>query len=207
MKLSFSQIEEARKNPARFAMRSVSGKARFFSQKNFRAYFFKAMREFHDGKSKRQVLSDFDRLCEGNLSQQTHYQGRFQHYRRILSGYCDSYPMQGCRCIETRKKAFLTLTSHRLTGFVERFDLVLPRGYRATITQLYDMGWKHDLRWPLLQKGLADELGCSLDEVEVGVFCLQTGAYAYNCFSPTEVADAATEAQAVLSAVESNLPP
>lgn len=205
--MSFSQIEEARKNPVRFAARRVSGKPTFFSQKNFRAYFFKAIREFHNGKSKRQVLLDFDQLCQSNLSGQTSYEGRFQHYHRILAGYCDSYAAQGCRCIETRKKAGLTFGHHRLTGYVERFDLVLPVGYRATITQLYEKPWEHDLRWPLLQKGLADELGCPLDQIEVGVFCLQTGAYVYKSYSANEVSDALSEAEAVLTSVESNLPP
>jgi hypothetical protein len=207
MKMSFSQIEEARKNPSRFAARSLSGKSQFFSQKNFRAYFFKALREFHRGKSKRQVLLEFDQLCENNLSRQTHFQGRFKHYHQVLANYCDSYASQGCRLIETRKKAGLTLNTHRLSGFVDRFDLLLPIGYRATITQLYDVPWTDDLRWPLIQKGLADELGCSTDQVEVGIFCLETGAYSYNSFSSSEIAEAITEAESVLSAVESRLPP
>ena len=205
--MSFSRIEEARKNPVRFAARAVSGKKPFFSHKNFRAFFFKALREFHAGKAKRLVLSEFDNWCDSNLSRQANYQARFQHYRRVLALYCDSYGALGCRCIETRKKALLNINTHSVTGLIDRFDLVLPVGYRATMTQLYDLPWKHDLRWPLLQKAVSDEMGCAVEQVQVGIFCLETGAYDYHSFSDPEVTNAVAEAESVLSAVEANLPP
>jgi hypothetical protein len=93
-----------------------------------------------------------------------------------------------------------------LSGKIERLDLRLTIGYRATTTQLNKTDWENELRWPLVQKAIAQELACPTEEVEVGVFCFEDGKYTYRTFSDAEILAAETEAEHVLTEVERNVP-
>jgi hypothetical protein len=206
MRLSFSLLEKARKNPSRFG-RNLPRKPGGYNSKNFRAYLFGAIKEFHRGKNKAEVVSAFELKCETTLQHQAQFRARLVHYTSVLAEYCDTFALQRCDVIELNKRATLTLGQHCLTGRIERFDMRLPNGYRATTTQLYDDKWEAELRWPLMQKAIAQELNCSASEVEVGVFCLETGTYRYRTFTDSEIASAVGETQLILAEVEAHLQP
>jgi len=206
MKLAFSQLERARKNPAKFG-RAFSPGGGFFNNANFRVYFFAAMRQFHEGKTKKEALQFFDDKCNDKLSHQAHFQGRLTHYKNVLADYCDTFAAQGCQFVEAAKRVSLVLGNHTLRGKIERFDIRLPAGYRATATQLHETDWENELRWPLLQKAISQEYGCSTAEVEVGVFCFENGKYEYRIYTDEEIATAEAETETVLTQVEINVPP
>jgi hypothetical protein len=96
--------------------------------------------------------------------------------------------------------------THLLRGRIDRFDMRIAGGYRATMTQLEQSAWEEELRWPLIQKGIANDLGAPPNEVEVGVFCYANGIYAYRAFTDHEIANAENEALMVLNQVEANIP-
>jgi hypothetical protein len=202
MKVSFSQLEEARRNPARFKRRQAASKG-FFNNKNFRAYFVAAMKRFHQGGTKPQVVKFFRDKCVANLDKQLNFNSRLNNYLGVLAGYCDSYSAQGCVFVEARKVVGLALGSHTLTGTLQRFDVRASGGYRGTLTQMEQTDWQKELRWPLIQKAIADDLLCPSSEVEVGIFSLDTGLYGYNIFTEKQINDAEQEALSLLGVVES----
>lgn len=206
MILFFSQLELARKNPAKFGKGYSPGAGRFNSR-NFRTFLSTAVSQFHRGATKQEVLSTFAKKCEDKLKLQAYFPARLKHYLKILGAYCDSYGTQGCQFVEVKKPTKLLLGTHALRGRVDRFDMRIPSGYRATTAQLDRTKWEEELRWPLIQKAIADELGSPTSEIEVGVFCYEDGSYGYRVFTDAEIAAAADEAQKILTDVENNLPP
>jgi hypothetical protein len=206
MILAFSQLEVARKNPTRFG-KSYSRGPGHFNSRNFRTFLSTAVSQFHRGSNKQVVVDAFTKKCEDKLKLQAHFAARLKHYQKILAAYCDSYGSQGCQFVEVKKPTLLALGPHLLRGRVDRFDMRIPSGYRATTTQLERSNWETELRWPLIQKAIATELGSSASEVEVGVFCYDDGSYGYRIFTDAEIAAAEVEAEKVLTLVETNIPP
>jgi hypothetical protein len=149
----------------------------------------------------------FTNKCEDKLKLQAHFAARLKHYRNILEAYCDSYGSQGCQFIEVKKPTLLAIGPHLLRGRVDRFDMRMPTGYRATVTQLERSLWESELRWPLIQKAIATELAAPMSEVEVGVFCYDDATYWYRIFSDAQIAVAEAEAGTILTEVEANIPP
>jgi hypothetical protein len=206
MILPFSQLEHARKNPAHFGKNYSSGSGRFNSR-NFRTFLTTAISQFHRGSSKQVVMKAFAKKCEDKLKLQAHFQARLKHYHNILEAYCDSYSSQGCQFVEVKKPTLLAIGPHLLRGRVDRFDMRVPSGYRATTTQLERSHWESELRWPLIQKAIATELGSPTSEVEVGVFCFDDASYGYRIFTDAEIAAAEAEAEGILTVVETNILP
>jgi hypothetical protein len=204
--LPFSQLEFARKNPAKFGKSYAPGPGKFNSR-NFRTFLSTAISQFHRGATKQEVISEFSKKCEDRLKLQAHFQPRLTHYVKILNAYCDSYSSQGCQFVEVKKPTKLVIGSHMLRGRIDRFDMRISGGYRATITQLDRSQWEDELRWPLIQKAIADELGASTGEIEVGVFYYEDASYSYRVFSDADIAAAEKEALTVLSEIEKNLLP
>src|SRR5207237_4495916 len=140
MILPFSQLELARKNPAKFGKSYAPGSGGFNSR-NFRTFLSTAVKDFHHGATKDAVVKAFTKKCEDKLKLQAHFNARLKHYRKILEAYCDSYALQGCQFIEVKKPTLLAVGSHLLRGRVDRFDMRIPTGYRATTTQLERSQW------------------------------------------------------------------
>ena len=205
MILPFSQLERARKNPAKFGKGYALGSGGFNSR-NFRTFLSTAIKDFHRGATKHDVVIAFTKKCEDKLKLQAFFSARLKHYVNILSDYCDSYAAQGCQFVEVKKPTKLVVGTHLLRGRVDRFDVRIAGGYRATMTQLEQSAWEAELRWPLIQKAIANDLGAPTNEVEVGVFCYADGVYAYRTFTDQEIANAEGEALTVLNQIEANMP-
>src|SRR5713101_5813580 len=114
MRLSFSQLETARKNPARFSS-NFSGAAGYFNTNNFRTYLLAAINRFHRGESKEQVLHFFEEKCRTKLSLRRNFQPKLAHYLTVLADYCDDFPGQRCQFVESNKLLSLPLGNHLLT--------------------------------------------------------------------------------------------
>jgi len=204
MTLLFSQLESARRNPARFAREHARGGG--FNSRNFRTYVVAAVRRFHRGMSKADVTKFFEEKCAAKLSLLSYSQHRADNYKRVLGAYCDAFSPADCQYIESHKRVSLQVGNHLLTGKIDRFDLQDPIGYRATAIQLTPQNWKDELRWPLIQKALANEMGCAPSDVEIGVFSFDDGRYGYQVYPDADISAAEAEAESVLTAVEKNLP-
>jgi hypothetical protein len=204
MNLSFSQLERARKNPARFGG-NYSGAAGFYNSKNFRTYLLAAISAFHRGDSKQQILSVFEAKSRAKLTLLRDFEVRLAQYKKIIRAYCDGFTSQGCQFVESNKPTSLVLGTHKLKGKIDRFDLKVTGGYRATAGQLHDFDWQSELRWPLIQRAIAHELNCPNSEVEVGVFCFEDGKYEYVSFSDADITAAESEAADVLTTVSMHM--
>jgi hypothetical protein len=205
MTLLFSQLENARRNPARF-VKSYSKVPGGFNSRNFRTYVIAAVRRFHRGMSKSDVIKFFEDKCTDKLSLVSYWRQRADNYKLMLSAYCNAFSPGNCQYIESNKRTSLKVGNHILTGKVDRFDLRDPVGYRATAIQLAARDWKDELRWPLIQKGIAAEMGCAPSDVEIGVFSFDDGRYGYEVYSDSDISAAEVEADGVLTKVERNLP-
>ena len=205
MILPFSQLEAARRNPRRFG-EGYSKSTDLFNSRNFRTYVAAAVRRFHRGMPKEEVLRYFEERCEAKLTNLSYWKNRTDNYKRMLDAYCDAFSPGACKYIESGKTTSLIIGTHQLSGKVDRFDLRDPDGYRATAFQLAKSKWEDELRWPLIQKGIALDMGCTPSEVEIGVFSFDTGRYGYVVYSDDEIAKAEAETNTVLTTVEENLP-
>ncbi|MBA2272208.1 MAG: hypothetical protein H0W20_16685 [Chthoniobacterales bacterium] len=204
MTLSFSQLESARRNPAKFgASQTGSG---FYNSNNFRTYLIASINRFHRGDTKEQVLEYFEERCRAKLTLLNYFETRLNHYKDVIAGYCDGFGADGSVFVETNKKTALVVANHILKGRIDRFDLRVPAGYRLTAAQLREGDWQSELRWPLIQRAIATELNCPSDEVEVGTFCFETGRHEHRVFSDSEIDEAQAEAEAVLTTVAIHLP-
>jgi hypothetical protein len=205
MTLLFSQLENARSNPTRFA-REHTGSGGGFNSRNFRTYVVAAVRRFHRGMPKADVINFFEQKCADKLNLLSYWRHRADNYKRMLAAYCDAFSPANCQYVESNKRAALQLGYHLLTGKVDRFDLQDPTGYRATAIQLTTTKWTDELRWPLIQKAIANEMGCAPSDVEIGVFSFDDGRYGYQVYSDADISAAEAEAESVLTAVERNRP-
>lgn len=205
MNLQFSRLEEARRNPKRFADQLKQAKAWHPNNRHFRAYFDFATRRFHKGESVEKVIGFFVERCADKLSNQVGFHGRLNQYKKALATYCESFEQMDRDFVESQKAVSLPLGPHLLSGKVERFDLRIAGGYSATITQMEKRDWEKELRWPLIQSALATECGCTVSEIEVGVYCFEDSSYSYRTFTVEEIADASLEATTLMEAIDSEM--
>src|ERR1700731_2597538 len=99
MRLAFSQLESARRNPARFGS-NFSGAGGFFNSNNFRTYLVAAINQFHRGDSTAQVLHSFEGKCRVKLGTRRSFETKLAHYMTVLQDYCDNFAAQGCQFVE-----------------------------------------------------------------------------------------------------------
>src|SRR2546425_149741 len=101
MKMSVSEIDRARKNPARFANERRNPAGRGFSSKNFHAYLVNTIGYFHkEGLPKAVSLGRFVTKCEEKLSQQNKFSSRLLELRGRLDDYLESFPNPDFEVVE-----------------------------------------------------------------------------------------------------------
>jgi len=205
MRLTLYQLEEARRNPRRFgeqlAIAEEEGKKGRYNSNNFRTYITNAVRGYHANQPWPDLLEEFLRQCRTKLPHVHFAAQRTARYEETLKGYFTSYPSQGVVFIEMEKRFSLGIGRHVITGKVDRLDRRRRRGYRATDIQINKAPWRRKLRWPIIQHALAEELGGSSAEVEVGVHCFETGSPDYHIFDHVEIEAALAEAEEICDKV------
>ncbi len=192
MMLSLSQLERARRNPAKFVAAEMRRPGSFFNSKTFYFYFVLAAQKFHRGElTERKALDFFALKCQEKLESLKGFEQKLPLYWKKLERYFELFEALGNQAIQTQKRVrFSPAPPHVLTGAIARFDIVPAGGYAATLFEMKTSDWKNQIRMPILQRALADELGCGLEEVKMGVYCVEAEEHSYTTFGEDAVLEA-----------------
>ena len=72
-------------------------------------------------------------------------------------------------------------------------DLKTQSGYAIILFIKEDYDWETELRMPLIQEAYSKKLGAPLNEISVGIYCLETNRHEFKTFSSKEVGKAKGE--------------
>jgi hypothetical protein len=208
MKLTLSELERARKEPKKFAASKLQNFGGF--RATFPMYLVHAAKLYHslkannDPNAKREALSYFNQHCQAKLFNDQDFDRKLLRFASKLDAYIASYDALNYPFVQVNKRVeFDKIVGHFVSGRVDRLDINPAGGYVATNFEASASDWKYRLRFPIAQKALADELGCAASEVQVGMFCIETGAHSYVTVPDSDIAAAVSELGTLLNAVES----
>jgi hypothetical protein len=86
-----------------------------------------------------------------------------------------------------------------LSGQIARVDLVPSGGYAGWIfASGAASGWQQELRMPILQEALADEMNTTSDDVIVGIYAFQDRSVKHTSYSATEIREARASLESLL---------
>lgn len=89
----------------------------------------------------------------------------------------------------------------RLTGHTP-WVFANDAGFYSIYLTENQISWKHQLRFPLFQQYLTtNTIDCELNEMHVGVFCLETGRFEYKSFAEEEIEGSVAETNIILNTV------
>lgn len=210
MKLSLSELERARKEPKKFA---ASKLRKFMGMRpTFPMYWVLAAKAYHrlkagnDPEADRKSVDYFAQQCEAKLAQDPDFEAKLLQNIDKLRIYFASYAALNCPLVQVNKRVvFDALPGHYLSGRVDRLDLDPSGGYVATNFESSASDWKTRLRIPITQQALANELGCRVSEVRVGIYCVETSYHSYVRLKEAEIKQAVTELEALMGRVEAEV--
>jgi len=202
--ISCSVLEQVRKNHALYA------EALIMSEKNQKGGTHGMFAYWQDIAKK--IHSDELNMNEGIKELQFKFL-RFDHTKRNqekqsrllnhLVKYMQSHKKQKFVYYLSRKRIVWNLTPDvRLTGLTP-WVFKNDEEYFAYFCIENETNWQTELRFPLLQKYIAEHiLECSVNSLSVGVYCLETNDFQFRCFSQTEVRKAVSEVKQLFENVQ-----
>jgi len=200
MKLSASQIDQAKANPRRFV--GNMGKP-FRMRPHFRMYFCGAIARYFKGMAEADALDYFNVNAEEKLQSQLYFTAHLNRYRQSLLNFFENFPDLDLLYLRSAERFTLNLGNHRLSGQVEAIHAKPFGGYAVTMTEKEASDWTNSLKWPLVQAAIASKMNGDPSEVEIVSYSMMDLEFSRHCF-PTEVIDAAKhDAESVIENVES----
>ena len=194
-KISFSQLESARKDPAAFA-RSLNspstGQPRF---SKFMAWQL-AVNEYHKQKGNlSRSVNYFETTFMRNFADNPKNQMERESFVLDLQAYSADDIKNRLTYIEHKKRINIPLTTKlRLGGELPLIKMNNKGGYSVYFFSRVSSLWENELRFPVVQNYVASTLyNVDLNEVEVGVYGLDLKEHVQKSFSQKEVDDAIKE--------------
>lgn len=126
-----------------------------------------------------------------------------------LTAYADSYShCLGRACHTAYRLNGITPGGNVVAGEVARIDTRVEASpgepyYFAFLFEAQETSWKTDLRMPILQFAVAQDLKCPIHEVAVGVYCHQSAAHLWVRYDDPQVATAVAELDRLVRIAES----
>ncbi len=127
-------------------------------------------------------------------------------YAGRLDDYVADYLKLNQPVVQTNKRVqFNKIAGHLVSGAIGRLDMIPTGGFAATNFELRASNWKSQLRTPIIQQAIADELGRPPSEIRAGMYCIASGDHEYVTLSATEIQKAIAELENVLNMVETEV--
>jgi len=200
MNLRISSLENARRNPRKFA--ATSGKG--FPSLSFKTYFDGAVKRHHESWSDDKVIDYFQENSKKRLQTQAHFDSRLVHYTKTLQTYIATYPAQGLGFVQGTLPICLPVGRHKISGKARNLNLrISPSGYTLVTVHLYDNDWPAELKWPLFQRAVAQKMDAGIDEVDIRSFCMESSVFSTVTYTAEEIRRAMDEASDLLDLLES----
>ena len=207
MKLSLSQLESARRRPkfvAAAQLRTFKGmRPTFAGYWGFAVKLYHKLVKANDPQSVQKAQDYLLQHCRAKLSQDPNFDSKIALYTNRLNEYFASHARLNQPTIQTNKRIqFTKIPGHLVSGTIGRLDIIPAGGFAATNFEERGSDWKSQLRIPIIQQALADELGRHRGEIRVGMYCIESGSHEYITLPDAVIQKGISELKNVLDAVE-----
>ena len=195
-KISITQLEVARKNPALFAnnLKAAGGaKPSFFGRGKFMRWQ-DSVSEFHKHNDISKAINYLEKSFS-NRADNAKNRSEVAKFISSLEAYATQYEKKGFILMDSRKKIHIDLNAKvSISGQIPVTYMNTKGGFSIYFFSQDGLAWEAELRFPILQKYFADEVfGTDLDRIEVGVFSIASDKFFQQTFSAIEVKEAYKE--------------
>lgn len=193
MNIPHKELENVRKNPTEY--RGASFKLTHgFSAYPTASMLRCALIDYHKTGSLRSTIAYFERLFEKHRKPSRANEIAKFKVINYLRDYDASYTQEDVSTVKAFVKICIPIEDRLfITGEIMRIDIVNDGGYSACLLEKNVSSWQKELRMPLLQDYLANELKCSQSDVRVGIYSLATGEHSYKRFNQSQIKNAYIE--------------
>ena len=182
MRIKLSELEEARRNPQRFAERlrhggGGGGKSKIRTLQE-------SIYEYHrrDGDA-----GAADEYLVRQFTAQFPTAPELPRLRAQLANYVRALLATGHTPLQWRVGLVLRPSEDLvLGGEVARIDMT-EEGYAAYVFGRSPRDWRSELRMPIVQAFVAGELQCAPEEVTIGIYDLDAGAHEETAFTAAQI--------------------
>ena len=162
--------------------------------------------KMNDAQCVQKAHDYFLQHCRAKLMKRSNFDQQISLYSGRLDNYIADYLTLNQPVVQTNKRVqFNQIRGHFVSGAIGRLDMIPAGGFAATNFELKASDWKSQLRTPIIQQAIADELGRPPSEVRVGMYCIVSGNHEYVTLSTTEIQQAIVELENVLYTVETEV--
>jgi hypothetical protein len=203
--ISCSTLEQVRKNHAAFVESlSIGEKVQRGGTHGMFAYWQDTAKKFHLGELDinegiKELQSMFSRFedTKKNLVKQSGLMNQFVKYTK-------SHRVEKFTFFESRRRITWNIIPEiRLTGLTP-WTFKREDKYYAYFCIEKNMEWQLELKFPLLQKYMSNHIvKCDLNELSMGIYCLEKGTFEFKCYSALEVRKALSETKKMFENVNS----
>jgi hypothetical protein len=202
-KISFSQLESARKNPAAFAksLTTPSDSNPRFSK--FMAWQL-AVHFYHKEKGDlSKAVNYFETTFMRNFADNSKNTAEREDWILDLQAYSTDDIKRKLTYVEHKKRISIPLTNKlRLGGELPLIKMNNKGGYSIYFFSKDSTLWESELRFPVVQNYVASTLyEVDLSDVEVGVYSLSLKKHLQRSFTQKEIDDAEKELKSIGRAV------
>ena len=186
MRISHRQLVECQRNPAEWVSNQVNPTATF-RRPGYDFCLREGICRFHrDGDVKAAKDYTRKRIQSHGLNNEP----RIQNTLMRFDAYMNWFQNEGITTIGSRiRLGFRIDREVILTGLISRIDMT-PHGYRAILLENITLGWKEELRMPLIQRGLARAYYRPENEFVVGIQELDASDLVVTSYSKTTIDEA-----------------
>lgn len=207
-KFSITQLETARKNPLSFAQ-MLSGGGGIGNYRTSKYTDWKnAIYEFHKTEDLSKSLDYFESFFYKHFKKDKRNIKSYEIYVKAIENYASEHKKNEFIFVESRKSVEIELIKEKLkiTGQVPIINLNNKLGYSVYFFAKQSTDWEDELRFPIIQDCVAKEvLGVDSDEVEIGIFALDTGNHLQKSFSHSAIKKARKELESIGNIIVDNL--
>lgn len=202
-KISFGQLESARKNPAAFAksLTTPSDSNPRFSK--FMAWQL-AVHRYHKEKGDlAKAVNYFETTFMRNFADNYKNNAEREDWILDLQAYSTDDIKRKLTYVEHKKRISIPLTRKvRLGGELPLIKMNNKGGYSIYFFSRDSTLWEEELRFPVIQNYIASTLyKVDLSDVEVGVYCLDLKKHLQRSYTQREIDDAEKELKEIGKAV------
>ena len=186
MKISHRQLVECQRNPVEWVSNQVNPTATF-RRPGYDFCLREGICRFHrDGDIKAAKEYTRKRIQSHRLNNET----RIQNTLMRFDAYMNWFQNEGVTTIGSRIRLNFRIDREViLTGLIPRIDMT-PQGYRAILLEDIPLGWKEELRMPLIQRGLAHAYYRPENKFVVGIQELDASDLVEVSYSKTAIDEA-----------------
>lgn len=202
-KISFSQLESARKNPTAFAKSLISPSGGIPRFSKFMAWQL-AVHRYHKEKGNlSEAVNYFETTFMRNFTDNSKNEAEREDWILELQAYSTDDIKRKLTYVEHKKRISIPLTSKvRLGGELPLIKMNNKGGYSVYFFSRESSLWESELRFPVIQNYVASTLyNVDLNDIEVGVYSLNLKKHLQRSFTQKEIDAAVKELNTIGKAV------